>query len=84
LTPFFYSEAICKIPANFLNDMTYFISPALALNDGTLKAAFFERDALCINVIDPIGETMQTTRNGIVGNIPGVVRPLLDWKILKH
>ena len=75
-------EAICHIPAHFLNDSTYFIGLALTLSDGTIKVAFYEKDALCLHAKDPIDETLHTTRNGYAGAIPGVIRPKFAWNII--
>ncbi len=75
-------EAICHIPAHFLNDGTYFIGVALTLSDGTIKVAFYEKDALCLHAKDPIEETLYTKRNGYAGVVPGAVRPQFDWNII--
>ncbi len=69
------------MPANFLNDGTYFISLALTKMDGGVKIAFFEKDALCLHARDPIEETLYTTRNGWSGPVPGVLRPQLSWSV---
>lgn len=69
----------CLIPANFLNDGTYFIGLALASAGEGIILHFFEKSALSINVKDPIEGT--PGRNGYGGPIPGVVRPLLSWNI---
>lgn len=74
-------DAVCQIPGNLLNDGTYFIGLALTFMEKGVKVAFFEKDALCVNIIDPISETLDTERNGYSGHVPGVVRPRLDWSI---
>jgi lipopolysaccharide transport system ATP-binding protein len=75
--------SICNIPAYFLNDSTYFIGLALTLSDGNIKVAFYERDALCLHLKDPLEETLYTKRNGYAGPMPGVVRPSFKWEIEK-
>lgn len=72
-------EAACMIPANFLNEGTYFVGLALTSLESGVKVHFFEKNALSFNVKDPIEGV--PTRNGYAGPIPGVVRPLLDWAI---
>ena len=72
-------EAECIIPENFLNEGTYFVGVALTSLESGVKIHFYEKSALSFNVKDPIENV--PTRRGYVGPIPGVVRPLLDWKI---
>jgi lipopolysaccharide transport system ATP-binding protein len=74
-------EAVCHLPANFLNDGTYFVSLALTQIDGRVKIAFFEKDALCLHARDPMEETLHTSRNGWAGPIPGTLRPQLSWSV---
>jgi lipopolysaccharide transport system ATP-binding protein len=69
----------CQIPANFLNDGTYFIGLAMASVGEGIILHFFEKSALSMNVRDPIEGT--PGRNGYGGPIPGVVRPLLSWRM---
>ena len=75
-------EAICHIPAHFLNDGTYFVGIALTNSDGSVKVAFHEIDALCLHVKDPMDETLYTKRNGYAGTYPGAVRPFFNWDII--
>lgn len=74
-------EAVCNIPGSLLNNGTYFIGLALTFRDKGVQIAFFEKDALCVNIIDPIEDTLDTERNGYSGPIPGVVRPRLNWTV---
>ena len=74
-------EAVCNIPAHFLNDGTYFIGLALTYSDGSVREAFHEKDALCLHVRDPMEETLYTKRNGYAGKYPGAVRPFFNWDI---
>lgn len=74
-------EAVCHVPANFLNDGTYFVSLALTRIDNGVKIAFYEKDALCLHARDPIEETLHTSRNGWSGPVPGSLRPQLDWTV---
>ncbi len=74
-------EVACHVPGNLLNNGTYFFGLALTYLDKGIKVAFYEREALCINVIDPVEETLEQWRNGFSGVIPGAVRPRLDWSV---
>jgi lipopolysaccharide transport system ATP-binding protein len=74
-------EAVCHVPANLLNNGAYFVGLALTYTDKGVNVAFWEKDALCINVVDPIHETLDQGRNGYSGHIPGPVRPRLDWTL---
>ena len=76
-------EAICNIPAHFLNDITYFVGLALTLSDGEIKVAYHEKDVLCLHLKDPLEETLYTKRNGYAGPMPGTVRPDFTWNIIK-
>lgn len=73
--------AKCCIPKSLLNDGTYFIGVALTFTHGGIHISFFEKDALSIHITDPLDETIDKTRCGYAGRIPGPVRPQLDWKI---
>jgi lipopolysaccharide transport system ATP-binding protein len=74
-------EALCHIPANLLNNGAYFVGLALTYMNKGVNVAFWEKDALCINVIDPIHETLDEERNGYSGHVPGPIRPRLDWTL---
>lgn len=76
--------AACVVPANLLNNGTYFIGLALTFTHQSIHVSFFEKDALCFTVIDPLEETVDTLRCGYSGPIPGVVRPKLEWQIRKE
>jgi lipopolysaccharide transport system ATP-binding protein len=82
-TPGVY-EAICNIPGNLLNDGTYFIGLGLSFMDKGFQPAFLEKDALCMNLYDPLEETLEHERNGFSGTMPGTVRPSLNWEVRKH
>ncbi len=71
--------AECNIPGNFLNEGAYFVGLALTSYEPGIIIHFYEQNALSFNVRDPIEEIK--TRKGYSGSIPGVVRPLLNWKI---
>ena len=73
----------CLIPANFLNQGTYFIGVALSSFGRGVIVHFFERNALSFNIKDGIyGVPTRLQVNGEVAysaEIPGTIRPLLKW-----
>jgi lipopolysaccharide transport system ATP-binding protein len=74
-------EATCAIPDNLLNNDTYSIGLALTFTHNGIHVSFFERNALTVTVRDIIDETLEERRNGYSGDIPGAVRPKLDWVV---
>lgn len=71
--------SILEIPANFLNSTDYIISASIITMSPLMF--HFSQPILTLNVIDSIDSI---TRTGYNGNIPGAVRPLLNWKINKE
>lgn len=67
----------CEVPANLLNEGTYFVGVALSSFERGVTVHFFEMNALCFNVYDPIQGV--PTRGDWAGQIDGVVRPWLQW-----
>jgi lipopolysaccharide transport system ATP-binding protein len=73
--------AECVVPGHLLNNDTYFVGLALTFTHQGLHISYFEKDALSVTVIDPIEETLDETRCGYSGPMPGTVRPQLAWAI---
>lgn len=73
--------ATCHVPGNLLNNGTYFIGLALTFRHQGIHVSFYERDALAVNIVDPISETLDNERMGYGGPIPGMFRPKLDWTV---
>jgi lipopolysaccharide transport system ATP-binding protein len=69
----------CNIPANFLNEGTYFIGLAISSFDAGITVHFYEKSCLSFNVFDP-HEAVITRPNHALP-IPGVVRPYFDWEL---
>ncbi|WP_292389756.1 ABC transporter ATP-binding protein [Methanosarcina sp. UBA5] len=69
----------CKIPANTLNNNTYYITFALT-TIYPLHVHFCEKDLLFVTINDPI-EGIYSRSKGYSGPMPGAVRPLLEWKL---
>jgi len=71
------------IPANFLNDLTYFVSLGMASLDLNGILCFYEENALSFNVRDSIENTPGARRAGYMAAIPGQIRPQFEWTIRK-
>lgn len=73
----------CRIPANFLNQDTYFVGVAISSFGSGVLVHFYEQNALSFNVKDKMdGILTRPIANGTVaysGEMPGTVRPLLTW-----
>ena len=74
-------EAECIVAGHLLNNGTFFIGVALTFTHQGIHVSFYEKDALSVSVRDPIDETLDDMRSGYSGDIPGPVRPNLDWHI---
>jgi len=72
--------ALCEIPGNFMNDGLFSVHLALTFIHSGIHVSFCENHALTFNISDPI-EGIPTRRTGYSGRIPGVIRPLLQWKV---
>ncbi len=70
----------CEIPANLLNNLTYFVGFALTFTHEGTHISFFEKDVLCLTVVDSIEESIEDQRCGHAGTIVGVVRPQMLWR----
>lgn len=66
-----------RIPGNFLAEGLFFVSPALTTYE-PLSVHFLVRDAVSFHVVDSIEG--DSARGDYVGQMPGVVRPILDWE----
>jgi hypothetical protein len=69
------------IPPNLLNVGSYTIGVAMTFMDPGVHVAFFERDALSFQVVEQMDHTLDGTRHGYAGVVPGPIRPILDWNI---
>ena len=71
--------ARCVIPANFLNEGSYFVGLAMSSFDAGITVHFYEKSCLSFNVVD-LHEGVITRPEHTIP-IPGVVRPHLDWEL---
>ena len=71
----------CHIPANFLNEGSYFVGLAISSFEMGIAVHFYEKSCLSFNVND--SHEGVSTRPDHAIPIPGAVRPLLDWNMEK-
>ncbi|HKP70374.1 MAG TPA: ABC transporter ATP-binding protein [Pyrinomonadaceae bacterium] len=69
--------SVVTVPGNFLSEGTVFVTVGAATYRPHL-IHFNERDAVTFNVID--SPDADAARGDFAGPMPGVVRPVLDWK----
>jgi lipopolysaccharide transport system ATP-binding protein len=65
------------IPGNYLAEGSLFIGAQMTTLE-PLRTRFHEREALALQVIDPM--TGDTARGSFAGSLAGIVRPLLTWE----
>ena len=64
------------IPGNLLSEGTLFVGAAISTLS-SLTAHFYERDAVAFQVVDTMDG--DSARGDYAGQLPGVVRPMLEW-----
>jgi lipopolysaccharide transport system ATP-binding protein len=70
----------CVIPGNFCNVDTYFVTCGMAVMDKGMKVFFNEENILKFTLAENVSKTCYEYRNGYLGTIPGILRPLLIWE----
>ncbi|MDT4898860.1 MAG: lipopolysaccharide transport system ATP-binding protein [Acidobacteriota bacterium] len=65
-----------RIPGNLLSEGTLFVGAAISTMSST-TIHFYERDAVAFQVIDSLDG--DSARGDYAGQMPGVVRPMLQW-----
>jgi lipopolysaccharide transport system ATP-binding protein len=75
-------EAFCHIPGNYFNVGNFSLGVALTFHHAGIHVSFYEQHALNITITENM-ENSATRSTNYVGEIPGVVRPLLDWNVKK-
>lgn len=71
----------CTIPPRLLNTGSFTIGVAVTSMNPGLDVAFFERGALMFQVTEDMSVTLDTTRVGYAGPMPGTIRPRLEWTV---
>ena len=74
-------RATCTIPGGLLNTGTFNIGIAVTALDPGLVIAFWEPDAIAIQVTEDLSQTLDGSRNGYAGPVPGPIRPQLPWRV---
>jgi lipopolysaccharide transport system ATP-binding protein len=69
----------CEVPGDFLNEGTYFVGLAITSYELGQLVHFYEESALTFNVRDSLVDAVG--RYGYVNEMPGVVRPHLEWTL---
>jgi lipopolysaccharide transport system ATP-binding protein len=75
-------EASCYIPGNFFNVGHFSLGVALTFHHAGIHVSFYEQHALNITITEDMSNSVTRSTN-YAGELPGVVRPLLDWKVKK-
>ena len=75
-------EATCHIPGNFFNVGHFSLGMALTFHHAGIHVSFYEPHALNITITEDMSSSATRSTN-YAGEIPGVVRPLLDWNVKK-
>lgn len=75
--------AECIIPGNFLNTGNFTIGAAATCIDRGVNVCFWQADAVTFQITEDMMRTLQGSRNGFAGSIPGPIRPTFEWKIVK-
>ena len=71
----------CTIPGNFLSEGQFRVLAALTTHNPT-DVLLVERDAVSFTVVDK--HEGDGARSGYAGHLPGVIRPLLEWVVVKE
>jgi lipopolysaccharide transport system ATP-binding protein len=70
-------ETTVWVPKNLFSEGVILIGVALVTHD-PFVIHFHEKDSIAFNMIDNLNDS--PTRGDYVGNLPGVIRPLLKWE----
>jgi lipopolysaccharide transport system ATP-binding protein len=74
-------RARCRIPGNFLAEGGVFVTAAVSSQEPTEVHAM-EYDAVAFHVTDP--SAGDGVRGEWAGDVPGVLRPMLEWTVSEH
>ena len=74
-------EAVCHIPAHLLNDGSYSVTVQVNTVSEGHTLEFFEQHALRFVIIDNVDENPHRAHVKFSYQLPGAVRPLLDWRL---
>jgi lipopolysaccharide transport system ATP-binding protein len=75
-------EAMCHIPAHFLNDGSYSVTVQVNTVSEGHTIEFYEPHALRFVIVDDIDENPHRAHIKFAYELPGSVRPLLEWRLM--
>jgi lipopolysaccharide transport system ATP-binding protein len=75
-------EAVCRIPAHLLNDGSYSVTVQVNTVASGHTLQFFENHALRFVIVDNIHDNPHRAHVKYSYQLPGSVRPLLDWQLV--
>jgi len=70
-------KSIAWIPGNLLAEGSLIVSAAISTMD-PVRVHFYERDVVAFQIVDSLDGN--SARGDFAGPMPGIVRPLLEWK----
>lgn len=76
-------EAKCQVPGGLLNTGSFSLGVVATHTDEGIRVCFSEMDALSFQINEDMEKTLDTSRCGYAGVMPGVIRPALNWTIEK-
>lgn len=76
-------EAVCRIPSHFLNDGAYSVTVQVNTVANGHKLEIFEHHAFRFVVLDNIHANPHRAHTKYSYQLPGAVRPLLDWRLIQ-
>jgi len=74
-------EAVCHIPGHLLNDGSYSVSVQVNTVSNGHTLEFFEHHALRFVILDNVHDNPHRAHVKYSYQLPGAVRPLLDWEL---
>jgi lipopolysaccharide transport system ATP-binding protein len=77
-----FITTVCRIPGNFLTEGNFTITAALGCYSPNVIHALLE-DVLSFTIVDSL-EGVTVKKMASSNNWPGLVRPLLDWSIMRE
>jgi lipopolysaccharide transport system ATP-binding protein len=75
-------EAVCHVPAHLLNDGSYSVTVQVNTVSEGHTIEFYEPHALRFVIVDDIEENPHRAHIKFAYELPGSVRPLLEWRLM--
>lgn len=71
--------AVCMLPRHLINEGVYRLLIALSSWREDVRVHFEVKNAITFKVVDDLSD--MSYRNGYLGSVPGLIRPMLEWQI---